>query len=99
MEGLTTAEAAKLGGVNVETIRYYERHGLVPKPPRTRSGYRIFSEDSVKRLRFMPGGSCADVRSKTQAKIADVDEKINHLQEIRKALVQLTNTCSGLGPV
>jgi len=121
MEGLTTAEAAKLGGVNVETIRYYERHGLVPKPPRTRSGYRIFSEDSVKRLRFIkhaqelgfslkeirellslrvkPGGSCADVRSKTQAKIADVDEKINHLQEIRKALVQLTNTCSGLGPV
>src|SRR2546425_9106850 len=53
MEGLTTAKLAHEGGVNVETIRYYERHGLLPKPPRTHSGYRIFSEDAVKRLRFI----------------------------------------------
>src|SRR5882724_849191 len=53
MEGLTTAKLANEGGVNVETIRYYERHGLLPKPPRTHSGYRIFSDDSVKRLRFI----------------------------------------------
>src|SRR5438067_882853 len=38
MEGLTTARLAHEGGVNVETIRYYERHGLLPKPPRTHSG-------------------------------------------------------------
>src|SRR6266851_4495169 len=53
MEGFTTARLANAGGVNVETIRYYERHGLLPKPPRTHSGYRVFSEDSVKRLRFI----------------------------------------------
>src|SRR5437870_5120255 len=53
MEGMSTAKAARLGGVNVETIRYYERHGLVPKPPRTRAGYRIFSDDAVKRLQFI----------------------------------------------
>ena len=39
--------------MSVHTIRYYERHGLLPKPPRTHSGYRIFSEDAVKRLRFV----------------------------------------------
>ena len=42
MEGLSTAKLAKEGGVNVETIRYYERHGLLPKAPRTPSGFGNF---------------------------------------------------------
>ena len=121
MGALTTAKLAGKGGVHVETIRYYERHGLLPKPPRTPSGYRIFSEDAVTRLRFIkrsqdlgfslkeikellslrarPGSTCADARDKAQAKIADVDEKIRHLKEIKKALVRITSTCSGRGPV
>lgn len=53
MERISTAEAAKRGGVGVETIRYYERHGLMPKAPRTHSGYRVFTDDAVKRLRFI----------------------------------------------
>lgn len=115
------AEAARLGGVNIETIRYYERNGLVPKPPRTRAGYRIFSEDAIKRLQFIKhaqelgfslkeikellnlrvrrGSSCADVRTKAEAKLADVDDKIRHLREIRAALVELTDNCSGRGPI
>ena len=121
MEGLTTAEVAREGGVNTETIHYYERHGLLPKPPRTPSGYRVFSADSVQRLRFIRraqelgftlneikellaikvrrGSSCADVRRKAEAKIADVDAKIRHLQAIREALREITATCSGIGPV
>src|SRR6266436_8852977 len=53
MEGLKTAQLANEGGVNVETIRYYERHGLLTKVPRTASGYRQFSEDHAIRLRFI----------------------------------------------
>jgi Hg(II)-responsive transcriptional regulator len=53
MEHLTTSKLAKQGGVNIETIRYYERRGLLPKAPRTPSGYRSFTEDSVRRLRFV----------------------------------------------
>ncbi|MBL8239984.1 MAG: heavy metal-responsive transcriptional regulator [Bryobacterales bacterium] len=53
MEGLTTAQLAQEGGVNVETIRYYERNGLLPKAPRTASGYRRFSVEYVTRLRFI----------------------------------------------
>src|SRR5579872_5504417 len=53
MDGLTTAKLAREGGVNVETIRHYERHGLLPKVPRTASGYRQFSEDHAIRLRFI----------------------------------------------
>lgn len=53
MNGLSTGELAKQGGVNLESIRFYERERLLPKPPRTRSGYRVFSEESVRRVRFI----------------------------------------------
>jgi Hg(II)-responsive transcriptional regulator len=53
MEQLTTSQLAKRGGVNLETIRYYERRGLLPKPPRLQSGYRAFPLDAVRRVRFI----------------------------------------------
>ena len=53
MEALTRGELAQQGRVNSETIRYYERRGLLPKPPRTPSGYRVFSSDAVRRVRFI----------------------------------------------
>jgi MerR family mercuric resistance operon transcriptional regulator len=53
MEQLTISQLAKRGGVNLETIRYYERRGLLPKPPRLQSGYRAFSSDAVRRVRFI----------------------------------------------
>ena len=53
MPGLTTSEVARQGGVNLESIRFYERERLLPKPPRTASGYRMFSADDVRRVRFI----------------------------------------------
>lgn len=52
-ERLTIGGLAKNGAVNVETIRYYERQGLLPEPPRSSSGYRVFSMESVARIRFI----------------------------------------------
>jgi MerR family mercuric resistance operon transcriptional regulator len=52
-EKLTISRLAQLGGVNLETIRYYERQGLLPAPPRTAAGYRIFPRDAMRRLRFI----------------------------------------------
>lgn len=40
-------------GVNLETIRYYEKQGLMPDPPRTAAGYRCYSHDHLKRLKFI----------------------------------------------
>lgn len=51
MAGLTTGQLAEAAGVNLESIRFYEGEGLLPKPPRTRSGYRLFPEDAVRRIR------------------------------------------------
>lgn len=53
MERLTIGRLARLAGVNLETIRYYERRGLLPKPARTEAGYRQFTSDSARRLRFI----------------------------------------------
>jgi MerR family transcriptional regulator, copper efflux regulator len=53
VEALTISRLARLGGVNLETIRYYERQGLLPKPPRTAAGYRIFPSETTRRLQFI----------------------------------------------
>jgi MerR family mercuric resistance operon transcriptional regulator len=50
---MTVGALAKQAGVKIDTIRYYERRGLLPKPPRTNSGYRTFTPASVDRLRFI----------------------------------------------
>ena len=46
-------EVARRAGVNVETLRYYERRGLLPRPPRRTSGYREFPADAVRMVRFI----------------------------------------------
>jgi MerR family transcriptional regulator, copper efflux regulator len=46
-------EVAKKAGVSVQTVRFYERQGLVPSPPRKESGYRLYGEADLKRLLFI----------------------------------------------
>ena len=53
MDGLTIGNVAKLAEVHIETLRYYERKGVVPRPPRTISNYRRYPEDTVRRVRFV----------------------------------------------
>ena len=53
MEKLTIGQLAKRANVNLETIRYYERRGLIPEPPRSESGYRMYSRDAVARTEFI----------------------------------------------
>ncbi len=51
--GLSIGRAAAASGVKVATIRYYESIGLMPPPPRTASGRRLYDEADVKRLAFI----------------------------------------------
>lgn len=46
-------ETAREAGVNAQTLRFYERRGLLPKPPRRTSGYREFPDDAVRVVRFI----------------------------------------------
>ena len=53
MDGLTIGKVAQLAEVHIETLRYYEREKVVPTPPRTISNYRLYPEDTVRRVRFV----------------------------------------------
>ncbi len=53
MDKITSGKLAKLANVNIESIRFYERKGLMPKPMRSDSGYRLYSEDDVHRIKFI----------------------------------------------
>lgn len=50
---LRRADLARLTGCNLETIRYYERIGIMPEPPRTAANYRAYDPTHVARLRFV----------------------------------------------
>ena len=119
MTSLTIGQLARNGGVGVETVRFYERKGLLAEPDRRPSGYRQYNEDVVDRLRFIkrakelgftlseikellslrldPTTTCADVKSRTEEKITDIEAKIRTLQRMKRALVKVTKACSGSG--
>jgi MerR family copper efflux transcriptional regulator len=53
MTGLKIGEVARQSGLPIDTIRYYERSGLLPEPARRPSGYRSYGADALHRLRFI----------------------------------------------
>lgn len=53
MASLRSGEVARQAGVNVETLRYYEREGILPEPPRRMSGYREYPPETVDLICFV----------------------------------------------
>lgn len=53
MRTLTIGQLASTAKVNVQTVRYYERRGLIPDPPRRESGYRKYPQDTAARIDFI----------------------------------------------
>ncbi len=53
LSGMRTSEVADQAGVNAQTLRYYERRGLLPEPPRSPGGYREYPVSAVSVLRFV----------------------------------------------
>lgn len=51
--GMRSGELARSAGVNLETIRFYERQGLLPAPARTLSGYRSYQQSDLERVLFI----------------------------------------------
>ena len=53
MENMTIGQLARRTELNVESVRYYERRGLIPEPRRSKSGYRLYSQDAIARINFI----------------------------------------------
>jgi len=102
------SKAATASGCHLETIRYYERIGLVPAPARTRSGYRSYGEDAVDRLRFVTRGrelgfsleeigSLLHLSESSDLPCAEVDQLARrHLEDIRAKLKDLRRMAAEL---
>ncbi len=52
-KGMTIGELARRAGVHLETIRYYERVGVMPSPERSSAGYRLYRSEDLRRLNFI----------------------------------------------
>jgi DNA-binding transcriptional MerR regulator len=114
MRTMTIGELARAAGVNVQTVRYYERRGLLEEPPRRASGYREYPESDLARLGFIRRaqglgftlaeiGDLLSLRVDPRTTSADVhrrvEEKLTDLRRIRGALRELAASCKAHGPV
>lgn len=52
-DGFSIGALSKYSGVNIETVRYYEKIGIMPAPDRSAKGYRVYGTDHLKRLSFV----------------------------------------------
>lgn len=109
---LTIARLAKAGNVGVETIRYYQRRGLIRIPAKDK-GVRHYAGSDVRRLHFIrqaqsagftleeirelleldAGRDRARARELANSRIAELDEKIRELEQMRKGLRRLATAC------
>lgn len=84
VRGVQRSELARRAGCNLETVRYYEKVGLLPEPPRTMGGYRTYDASHERRLRFVLrarelGFSLDEIR----ALLRLVDERDQPCAEVR----------------
>lgn len=83
-DALTTGQVAKGAGVNVQTLRYYERRGLLDEPERRRSGYREYPPDTIQVVRFIKraqelGFTLVEIEALLQLR----DDQTSHCSEVR----------------
>ncbi|MFS1513741.1 Hg(II)-responsive transcriptional regulator [Chengkuizengella sp. SCS-71B] len=70
-------EIAKACLINKETLRYYERVGLIPEPPRSKSGYRLYQESTIQRIQFIKKLQGLDFSIKEIDKMLGIIDKDN----------------------
>lgn len=93
-------ELSKRTGINLETIRYYEKQGILPEPQRAANGYRQYDEESVAQLNFVKncrtlGFSLDDIRELNLLKFGSADHYhadqivLNQLAQVEEKIDQL----------
>lgn len=111
MTTLTIGRAASAAGVNVETVCFYERRGLIPQPRKPQDGYRLYAPDTVERIRFIRkaqeiGFSLREIeellslRAHPQADCADVRERAAaKIAEVGRKIAELKRVWKALEKV
>ena len=74
MTALTIGRVAEVAGVNVETIRYYQRRGLMQEPHKPTQGHRLYGEDAIKRVRFIKRAQALGFTLEEIASLLELDD-------------------------
>jgi MerR family mercuric resistance operon transcriptional regulator len=95
MNSLTIGALAKAGGVGVETVRYYQRRGLVPEPPRTGGygpggGVRRYGAEDARRLRFIRAAQTAGFTLEEIRELLELDASEDRARARALASARLT---------
>ena len=72
MSQLTVSKLAEQAGTSADTVRYYERIGLLPEADRSASGYRLYGDEAVERLRFIKRAQRFGLRLEAIGELLDV---------------------------
>jgi DNA-binding transcriptional MerR regulator len=72
---LTISKLATEVGLTADTIRYYEKAGLLPAPARTSAGYRLYGDDAADRLRFIKGAQRIGLRLREIKELLDIGDR------------------------
>ena len=72
MSQLTVSKLAEQVGTSADTVRYYERIGLLPEAERSASGYRLYGDEAVERLRFIKRAQRFGLRLEAIGELLDV---------------------------
>lgn len=108
MSAMTIGRLARDAGVSIDTVRFYERRGLIAEPTRTLSNYRIYSADDVVLLRFIKkskelGFSLSEIkdllalRHDPSASKADVKQRTEgKIKNVRRKIEDLTHILAAL---
>lgn len=75
MSQLTVSKVAEQAGTSSDTLRYYERIGLLPPPERSPSGYRLYDAETVERVRFIKRAQRFGLRLEDIAELLDIRER------------------------
>lgn len=79
----TIGHAAKAAGVGVDTVRYYERQGLLSKASRTASGYRLYTPADIQRLQFIRQAKVLGFTLDDIAELLKLQDGAGHRSQVR----------------
>jgi DNA-binding transcriptional MerR regulator len=75
MSQLTVSKLADEAGISADAVRYYERIGLLPEPDRSPSGYRLYEDDAVERVRFIKRAQRFGLRLEEIGELLEIQEQ------------------------
>ncbi len=93
MKPRTIGVAAREAGVNIETIRYYQRIGLIEEPPKPDAGFRLYPESTIERIRFIQRAKALGFSLNETTRLLELEDgRCEQTRELAESKLAVINT-------